>query len=41
VEWSTNPGDLPPAVRDSLERCPTCGVPWPEDVPAMELTPCE
>lgn len=39
--WSTQPGDLPPAVRDSLDRCPTCGTPWPEDVPAEELTACD
>lgn len=32
---------LPAAVRDSLDYCPTCGVPWPEDVPPSELTPCE
>jgi len=29
------------AARDALDRCPTCGVPWPEDVPADQLTPCE
>jgi hypothetical protein len=39
--WPRNPGDLPPALADALERCPTCGVPWPEDVEPVERTTCE
>lgn len=39
--WARNPGDLPPAVADALQRCPTCGTPWPEAVDVDERTPCE